>query len=29
MHGIFYGELMQSELGRYGNELLRGRTIRS
>jgi hypothetical protein len=27
MHGIFRGQLMQSELGRYGSELLLGRTV--
>ena len=27
MHGIFDGKLVQSELGRYGSELLLGRTI--
>jgi hypothetical protein len=27
MHGVFDGQLVQSKLGRYGSELLLGRTI--
>ena len=27
MHGVFDGQLVQSELGRYGSELLLGRTV--